>query len=404
MQDYSYTAIDQNGARVTGRISAANAAEAMEIVAAKGLIPAGVRSGTDWNPLAGLLGGFLSGIKAGELILFTKQLKTMFVAGVPVLTLFEVLEEQATNPRLKRVVAGLQQDVRAGRTLHEAFSSHPRIFSPLYCSMVRAGEVSGRLGDVLDRLIRLLQHEHRIKSDIRSALRYPMFVLATLTASFFFLLTTVVPKFMGFFDKLGLELPLPTRICITLYQLISNYWPMLLALLVLAVVGLHAALRTRRGSYIKDALLLTLPLIGPVLQKAAMSRFASTFAILQASGVSVLESLGILAGTIGNSAVSQEFERLKEQLQQGRGIAAPLRQARFFTPMVVNMVAIGEESGNLEEMLRDVSSHYDEEVGYAVAAMSQAIGPLLMICMAGVVGFFAMAIFMPMWDLTKMVR
>ncbi|WP_027368416.1 type II secretion system F family protein [Desulfocurvibacter africanus] len=404
MQDYSYTAIDQNGARVTGRISAANAAEAMEIVAAKGLIPAGVRSGTDWNPLAGLLGGLLSGIKAGELILFTKQLKTMFAAGVPVLTLFEVLEEQAANPRLKRVVAGLHQDVRAGRTLHEAFSSHPRIFSPLYCSMVRAGEVSGRLGDVLDRLIRLLQHEHRIKSDIRSALRYPMFVLATLTASFFFLLTTVVPKFMGFFDKLGLELPLPTRICIMLYQLISNYWPMLLALLVLAMVSLHAALRTRRGSYVKDALLLTLPLIGPVLRKAAMSRFASTFAILQASGVSVLESLDILAGTIGNSAVSQEFERLKEQLQQGRGIAAPLRQARFFTPMVVNMVAIGEESGNLEEMLRDVSAHYDEEVGYAVAAMSQAIGPLLMICMAGVVGFFAMAIFMPMWDLTKMVR
>jgi type IV pilus assembly protein PilC len=400
MQDYSYTAIDQNGARVTGRISAANAAEAMELVAAKGLIPAGVKAGAEWNPLAGLFGG----VKAGELILFTKQLKTMFAAGVPVLTLFEVLEEQATNPRLKRVVAHLHQDVRAGRTLHEAFSSHPRIFSPLYCSMVRAGEVSGRLGDVLEKLIRLLQHEHKLKSDIRGALRYPMFVLATLTAAFFFLLTTVVPKFMGFFDKLGLELPLPTRICITLYQLISNYWPMLLALLVLAVAGLHAALRTRRGSYVKDALLLTVPLIGPVLQKAAMSRFASTFAILQASGVSVLESLGILAGTIGNSAVSQEFERLKEQLQQGRGIAAPLSQARFFTPMVVNMVAIGEESGNLEEMLRDVSEHYDEEVGYAVAAMSQAIGPLLMICMAGVVGFFAMAIFMPMWDLTKMVR
>lgn len=401
MQDYSYTAIDGSGARVTGRVSAASAAEAMELVAAKGLIPAGVKAGgAGLGPLTGLLGG----IKAGELILFTKQLKTMFAAGVPVLTLFEVLEEQATNPRLKRVVACLHQDVRAGRTLHEAFTSHPRIFSPLYCSMVRAGEVSGRLGDVLERLIRLLQHEHKIKSDIRGALRYPMFVLATLTTSFFFLLTTVVPKFMGFFDKLGLELPLPTRICITLYQLISNYWPMLLALLVLAVVGLHAVLRTRRGSYVKDALLLTLPLIGPVLQKAAMSRFASTFAILQASGVSVLESLDTLAGTIGNSAVSQEFERLKEQLQQGRGIAAPLSQARFFTPMVVNMVAIGEESGNLEEMLRDVSEHYDEEVGYAVAAMSQAIGPLLMVCMAGMVGFFAMAIFMPMWDLTKMVR
>lgn len=401
MQDYSYTAIDGSGARVTGRISAANAAEAMDLVAAKGLIPAGVKAGGGgFAPLAALLGS----VKAGELILFTKQFKTMFAAGVPVLTLFEVLEEQAGNPGLKRVVASLRQSVHEGRTLHEAFSEHPRIFSPLYCSMVRAGEVSGRLGDVLERLIHLLQHEHRLKSDIRGALRYPAFMLATLAASFFFLLATVVPKFMGFFDKLGMELPLPTRVCIALYEFISNYWPALLVVLVLAAVVLRMVLRTRSGSYAKDALMLKLPLIGPVLQKAAMSRFASTFAILQASGVSVLESLDILAGTIGNNAVSQDFERLKEQLQQGRGIAAPLRQARSFTPMVVNMVAIGEESGNLEEMLRDVSSHYDEEVGYSVAAMSQAIGPMLMVSMAGVVGFFALAIFMPMWNLTNMVQ
>jgi len=401
MQDYSYTAIDGSGARVTGRISAANAAEAMDFVAAKGLIPAGVKAGGGgFAPLAALLGS----VKAGELILFTKQFKTMFAAGVPVLTLFEVLEEQAGNPGLKRVVASLRQSVHEGRTLHEAFSEHPRIFSPLYCSMVRAGEVSGRLGDVLERLIHLLQHEHRLKSDIRGALRYPAFMLATLAASFFFLLATVVPKFMGFFDKLGMELPLPTRVCIALYEFISNYWPALLVVLVLAAVVLRMVLRTRSGSYAKDALMLKLPLIGPVLQKAAMSRFASTFAILQASGVSVLESLDILAGTIGNNAVSQDFERLKEQLQQGRGIAAPLRQARSFTPMVVNMVAIGEESGNLEEMLRDVSSHYDEEVGYSVAAMSQAIGPMLMVSMAGVVGFFALAIFMPMWNLTNMVK
>jgi type IV pilus assembly protein PilC len=170
------------------------------------------------------------------------------------------------------------------------------------------------------------------------------------------------------------------------------------------LVGLRVYLKTESGRYHRDYLLLKMPILGPVFQKGAMSRFASIFSILQASGVSVLNAFSILSGVIGNSVIAREFSRIQEHLKEGRGIAAPLKTAKFFTPMVVNMVAIGEESGNLDQMLHEVSVHYDDEVSYSVSRMSETIGPVLIVALAAVVGFFALSIFLPMWDLVKTVR
>jgi type IV pilus assembly protein PilC len=170
------------------------------------------------------------------------------------------------------------------------------------------------------------------------------------------------------------------------------------------LAALTLYLKTEAGRYVRDSLVLKLPVFGSLFLKAAMSRFASIFAILQSSGVPVLESLRIVSGTIGNSAIARELDRTRDRVEEGRGIASPLRAARHFTPMVVNMVAIGEESGNLDEMLHDVSTHYDDEVSYAIAGLSAALGPMLIAGLAGVVGFFALAIFLPMWDLTQMVH
>ena len=174
--------------------------------------------------------------------------------------------------------------------------------------------------------------------------------------------------------------------------------------IVAIIVGSVLYFRTPSGEFVKDNYLMKLPVLGPLFIKSAMSRFASIFAILQSSGVAVLDSMAILSSTIGNSAISREFDRIRDQLEEGRGIAAPLQSAKYFSPMVVNMVAIGEESGNLDEMLREVADHYDTEIEYAVHKLSEAIGPLLTVGLAAVVGFFALAIFLPMWDLTKMVK
>jgi len=255
----------------------------------------------------------------------------------------------------------------------------------------------------MERLVYLLEHEHKIRSDIKSAMRYPKMVVSALVIAFFVLLNVVIPKFVIIFSAAKLELPLPTRIAIGMHHGINTYWPFMLAALAVLVAAYKWWTRTETGKYWRDSLLLRMPITGPVLQKSVMARFAAIFSIMQSSGVTVLDALDILTNTIGNAAIAREFRRIQDKLREGRGIADPLKSARFFTPLVINMVAIGEESGSLDSMLKDVAAHYDEEVEYAVAGMAEAIGPLLIIVLAAVVGFFALAIFMPMWDLTKMV-
>jgi type IV pilus assembly protein PilC len=350
------------------------------------------------------LNDYLTPIKTTQLIIFTKQFRTMLHAGVPIVSLLQVLENQTENRKLRNVIGQMVRDVKEGLSLYEVFRKHSGVFSPLYCSMVRAGESSGALPEVLDRLTYILEHEHKIKSDIKSALQYPIIVLVFLGIAFFVLLTFVIPKFATIFTRAGIALPLPTKICMLMYQFLANYWYVLIACVVGGIIALFQYFKTERGKFIRDSILLRLPVVGPLFLKAAMSRFSSIFAILQASGVGVLESMGILSGTIGNKAIANQFEMLRERLEEGLGISGPLKSARYFTPMVINMVAIGEESGNLDEMLREVATHYDEEVEYAMRALSDAIGPILVVGLAAVVGFFALSIFLPMWDLTKMAH
>lgn len=402
--EFAYKAINPEGKRVTGTLSAENTDDAMEKLASRDLIPESVAGKTGLSQgFNERVNRFLARVKLPDLILFTKQFRTLFNAGIPMSRLLEILEQQTENPKLKRTAGRMGQDIREGKSLAEAFRADNRIFPPLYTSMIEAGEASGRLGEVMDRLVYLLQHEHKVKSDVKGAMRYPVIVLVVLGIAFLFLLTFVVPQFVQIFEGAGIDLPLPTRISLMLHQWIVVYWFVCIGVLAVVLVALRFYLKTETGRYNKDYLLLKIPIIGPVLQKGAMSRFAAIFSILQASGITVLNAFDVLSATIGNKVIATEFVRIQGGLREGRGISGPLSSARFFTPMVVSMVAIGEESGNLDEMLSEISVHYDDEVEYAVSQMSEHIGPILIIALAAVVGFFALAIFMPMWDLVEMV-
>lgn len=406
MPIYAYKSIDETGATVSGEVEADSREMAGSILEARGYLP------TQINEKGGDAAGYsfdrlkeaLTPVRTPELILFTKQFKTMLRAGVAIVKLLQILEKQADNLKLKRIMRAMIEDINGGSSLYDAFRKHPGVFSPLYCGMVQAGEASGSLPTVLDRLTYIIDHENKIRSDIKAALQYPMIVVFFLVVAFFVLLTFVIPKFVKIFQTAGLTLPLPTKICLFLYQFLSNYWHMMIGVAFAVGAGLYFYLRTEQGRYVRDLTLLRLPVLGELFIKATMSRFASIFAILQSSGVSVLEAMRILATTVGNTAISREFQQIGEQLEEGRGIAEPLEKAKFFTPIVVNMVAIGEESGKLDEMLMEISEHYDVEVEYATKKLSDAIGPMLTVGLAAVVGFFALAIFLPMWDLIGIVK
>lgn len=406
MPKYSYQAFNERGTTVSDVIEAESVDMASSILAARGLVP--TRIAEERSTQGGL--GFsrlmarMSPIRAPELILFTKQFRTMLRAGVPIVRLLQILGNQSENANMKQVIATMNRDISDGASLHKAFSQHPKTFSPLYCGMVQAGETSGALPDVLDRLTYIIEHENKIRSDIRAAMQYPLIVVIFLMIAFVVLLTFVMPKFVNIFIGAGLTLPLPTKICMIIYRFMGDYWILLLCGGIAGFFGLKAYLRTDKGQYQRDSLVLKLPILGPMFIKAAMSRFASIFSILQASGVAVMESMKILSGTVGNLAIAKEFDRINEMLEEGRGIAEPLYGAKYFPPMVINMVAIGEESGDLEEMLTEISGHYDVELEYAMKKLSDGIGPILTVGLAGVVGFFALAIFLPMWDMIGVIR
>ncbi len=406
MAKYSYQAINESGNTVSGELEADSLDMANTILTARGYIPSKV---TETGQVASFvlvrkLKEKFTFINTPELILFTKQFKTLIKAGVPILKLLSVLENQTENAALKEIAFTISQDIEEGASLHDAFRKHPKAFSPLYCSMLRAGEASGALPEILERLIYILEHEHKIRSDIRAALSYPIIVLGFLGVAFFILLTFVVPKFAATFARTTIALPLPTQICIGMYNALASYWLIIILVMAGVIVFLNYYLRTERGQLGMDTLLMKVPLIGPLFNKAAMSRFASIFSILHGSGVPVMECIKILTDTIGNHAIAREFDFISERLEEGRGLAEPLKSAQYFPPIVINMIAIGEESDNLEEMLNEIAKHYDSELEYAMKKLSEAIGPILTLGLAVVVGFFALAIYLPMWDMSQMAR
>ena len=404
MSTYRYEAVNDKGKTVAGLIEAESMDHANDLLGARGLSPLSMRDETAaagrprWDKIALLF----NTVHPEELILYTKQLSTMLKAGIPILRVVDILENQSENLRLKDISRQIGLDIRSGTTLSRSLRRHPDVFSELYCSMVQAGEASGALPQILQRLIYIITHEYQVKTEIRSVLQYPLIVLVSLITAFVGLITFVIPQFAKVYAKVKVELPFPTRVCLVLSKLFNEQWPVLLLGLLAAALAIFLILRTAWGRYAWDRLKLHVPLIGPLLLKSALSRFASIFSILQASGVGILDALKILSGTIGNAAISRELEGVQVHLEQGHGVARPLMAAKYFTPMLINMVAVGEEAGNLDEMLREVSLHYDSEVEYATRRLTTAMGPVLIVAMAFLVGFFALAVYMPMWDLAKL--
>ncbi len=401
MPVFQYKAMSASGGVVQDELEAPNPAAVAEKLESLGYIPLNISRKKGGSSK---LFEKKPRVKDNDIIVFTRQLVTLLKAGVPLLSALEALSEQTDNPVMREVIGKIYIDIESGISLSEALAKHPTVFEDMYVNSIRAGEMGGALDDVLLRLADLIEYDRETRSRIKSAMRYPIIVVVSLIVAVIALMMLVVPKFIDMFTQMNIELPLPTRILIAIYEAMSNYWYIGIALIALIIITFKLWVKTANGRLIWDNVKLKLPIFGPLLMKSYMSRFTRMFETLNRSGLPILQTLEIVSRTVGNAAIGREIEKATIGIRRGDGIAMPLKQSKLFPPMVVRMISIGEQSGSLDEMLHNISEHYEMEVEYAVKGLTSMIEPILTVGLGVIVLFLALAIFLPMWDMTKIAQ
>ncbi|MDP2166883.1 MAG: type II secretion system F family protein [Thermodesulfovibrionales bacterium] len=401
MPAFLYKVRDKNGELVTGIAHGDNQESVASELFGRGYTPVEVKLEKEAKAGRAELFGRLT---PEDLIVFSRQFATLIKAGISFMRCLDTLHEQTKSRRLKEVITAIRRDVEAGTSFSEALSIHPRVFSPLYISMVKVGEEAGVLDDILERLASLLEHEAVTRARIKTATRYPMLVLAVLLIAFVFLTAFVVPKFAGIYGSAKVELPLATRVLIFLNIALTRYWMVIIGVVAGTVFLARGYIKTPSGRWNWDKLKLKAPILGPIVERAVMSRFARIFSTLYRSGIPMLHSLDIVSGTLGNVTIGRAVDIIKEDVREGKGLSQPMAKTGAFPPIVVQMVAVGEETGALDEMLIKVSDYYDLEVEYAIKNLSTTIEPILVFILAGAVLFLALGIFLPIWDIISVMK
>jgi len=342
--------------------------------------------------------------KTEEITIFTRQLSTMIGAGIPLLESLEILADQTDNPGFKLVLQEVVEKVRGGSDFSEALGDHPKIFTKIYVSMIRAGEAGGQLDAILIRLAEFMESSEALKAEIKSAMTYPVISLCLILLIVGGLMIGIIPKFKAVFDGLGIPLPMPTKILLVISLTMKNYFLICLAIMVVLAVALVLFKRSKRGQYTFDWLLLRLPVFGDLFKKVAISRFSRTFATLIKSGVPILGALEIVAATSGNIILENVLTEARDHVRKGETLSEPLTHSTIFPPMVTRMIAIGEKSGALEALLSKIAEFYDQQVKTSVASLTAMIEPLMIGTMGILVGGIVLAVFLPIFSIQKAVQ
>lgn len=345
-----------------------------------------------------------SKVKLEELIVFTRQFATLFEAGIPVIKILDRLSTQSFSEKLTQSINQIKNDVDAGLPLSNAFNRQKHIFSPLYVNMIKVGEEGGVLDITLQRLAAILESELETKNRIKTATRYPKIVIGAIVIAFSILVTFVIPKFASMFAKFNTELPLPTKILIWINSFFQNFWYVIILIIVGAIISFNKFKQTEKGKNYIDENIFKIPIIGQLIQKIYLSRISRVLALLYRSGINITASFDIVSEITGNNILKRELLYIKEQISRGSNIASAFRRSKYFPPVVSDMVESGEETGRLDEMLIKLSDYYDEEVDYSIKTLSQALEPILLVFIAGMVLLLALGVFLPMWDMIKAVR
>jgi|SoiMethySBSTD1v2_1073268.scaffolds.fasta_scaffold24808_3 type IV pilus assembly protein PilC len=401
MTTFAYQARDSAGKMISGVQEALNEDNAINTLMARGLMVLSIQ-----QKAGGKVTAPKGKVSETDLVLFTRQLATMVDAGLPLVGGLTALYEQADPKKqagLRRVVGEVTALVQQGDSFYEAISKHPRIFSRLYVSMVKAGESGGLLAEILDRLASFLEAAARLKKKVKSAMTYPVIVICIAIAITTFLIVKVVPVFGGIFADFGANLPGPTQFLLDLSDFIRGNWYILIAIIAGAIFGARAFVRSERGSKLWDRWKLKLPIFGPLIHKICMTRFARTFAQLIRAGVPILEVMSIVGETSGNDVVAQAIKGVASDVEKGDHLASSLARQPIFPPMLIRMVSAGESTGKIDVMLEKMADFWDEEIEAILSALTSLIEPLLIVFLGVIVGGIVIAMFLPIFKLNDVV-
>ena len=340
-------------------------------------------------------------IKTRDVVIFTRQFSTMINSGLPLVQALTILAEQTDNKALAEVTKKVVFDVESGNTVADALSKHPKAFTNLYVNMVAAGEAGGILDTILMRLATFLEKNDALVRKVKGAMIYPTVIMSVAAIAVVVLLIFVIPVFEGMFASVGLALPLPTRIVIGASRFLKSYWWMVLAIGVSGGYFLKKYYASNNGKLVIDRLMLKMPVLGDVLRKSAVSRFTRTLGTLISSGVSILEGLEITAKTAGNRVIQDAIMESRSSIAGGDTIAQPLQKSKVFPPMVISMIAVGEQTGGLDEMLSKIADFYDEEVDAAVSNLLSLLEPIMIVFLGVVVGGMVVAMYLPIFDMVN---
>ena len=404
MSTYVYTARPERGAPLKGQVQGESKAAVAADLRRKGLTVLEIDQKRTSLNINEMLEGFTA-IKPRDKVIFSRQFATMINAGLALLRALYILEEQTSNPRFRKIISRVRMDVEAGMPLSDAVEKHPVAFDRLYVSMVRAGEIGGVLDQTLDRLATQLEKDDSLRRSVKSAMVYPLLILSFAILVMFALILFVIPVFGAMYDDLGGQLPLLTRIMMGISNMMRSFWFILFPAIFLAIYGIRRLKKSRRGTEVWDRVKLRLPMkLGDIIQKIAVSRFSRTLATLVSSGVPILQAIEITGKTSGNTVIEYAMEDVKEQIKAGESIARPLEKVKVFPPMVTQMIAIGEETGALDVMLHKIADFYEDEVDTAVKSLTSIIEPIMMIFIGGIVGLVVVAMYLPIFNLFKLVQ
>jgi len=396
---FQYSAKDQAGRDITSTIQAENERSVVTTLRKRGLIVLDVSK--EVGSAAPKKGR--RKVKGADLVVFTRQLATMVDAGLPLVQALDTLAGQAENPSLKVVLEDIVKSIEEGADFSEAISAHPKVFSSLFVNMARAGEASGTLSEILERVAAYMEATLALKRKVKSAMIYPSLVCGMALIITTVLLLKVIPVFGGIYADFGAALPMPTQMLLNFSDFLRAYFPFAVAALVVGIVLARKYAKTESGALRFDRFKFNAPVFGPIFRKVAVSRFTRTLSVLVKSGVPILSALEIVARTAGNKLVERAVNSAMDEIKKGENIAGPLAASQVFPPMVTKMIAVGEETGKLEVMLSKVSDFYDSQVDAAVSGLTSMIEPLLIAFMGIVVGGIVICMFLPIFKLSEVV-